>query len=89
MDEFKHGDCAEEGWRRVNEYLRREDNSLCANLKKKKLFMLPAEENQGKCRDERNRWNIQTSVLTHTCAAVVLVLRINCKCTKCWCAAVT
>lgn len=47
MDEFKHGDCAEEGWRRVNEYLRREDNSLCANLKKKKLFMLPAEENQG------------------------------------------
>lgn len=46
MDEFKHGDYAEEGWGRVNEYLRREDNSLCANLKK--LFMLPAGEEQGK-----------------------------------------
>lgn len=34
MDEFKHGDYAEEGWGRVDEYLRREDNSLCANLKK-------------------------------------------------------
>lgn len=48
MDEFKHGDYAEEGWRRVNECSGREDNSLSANLQQKNpLFGLPAAEKQG------------------------------------------
>lgn len=46
MDEFKHGDYAEEGWRHVNECLRYEDNSLCANLKKTVFVVLPAAEKQ-------------------------------------------
>lgn len=52
MDEFKHGGYAEVGWRRVNEYLRREDHNLCANLEER--FLLPAEGKTGKCRDESN-----------------------------------
>lgn len=48
MDEFKHGDYAEEGWRRVNECLRREDNSLSANLKQKKLCLCLQLQENGK-----------------------------------------
>lgn len=89
MDEFKHGDYAEEGWRRVNECLRREDNSLSANLKPKKLFVLPAAGKREECGDECFCLRIQTCALTHARVAVIIMSRINCKCIKCWCAAVT
>lgn len=45
MDEFKHADYAEEGWRRVDEHLRREENNLCAHPKQP--LVLPAAEQRG------------------------------------------
>lgn len=65
MDELKHGDYAEEGWRRVNEYLRREDNNLRASLKIT-LFMLPAEKNKNTGENAETNATVYVFKLLHS-----------------------